>query len=99
MHHTAVDLKTAAIDAIATGPEDTMKDIGAETEIVVADRSTDSRTGKASRLIVLPWRRVTVKVLFENIVLEEVPSAGRARDVLSRTTGTGLHIAVAFAHR
>lgn len=100
MLHIVVGLKMAAIAAVVTDLEGMSRDIEAETEIAVAGRNTDSLTSRALRLIVQPYRCVTGKVLFENIVLgREVPSAGREEDVLSRMTGTGLHIETAFALR
>jgi len=99
MRHIVVGLGSAATDAAATDPGDRMKDTVSGTDIEVAGMSTGSQTSKVLHLVVQPYRRVTGTVLCGSIGLEkEVPEAGRERDVLNRRTGTGLHIAVAFAH-
>lgn len=99
MLHIVVGLGSAATDATATDPGDKLKDTEVGTDTEVAGKSTGSQISKALRLVVPPYRCVTGRVLCESIVLEkEVPEAGRERDVLNRTIGTGLHIAIAFAH-
>jgi len=99
MLHIVVGQGSAATDATATDPGDKMKDTEVGTDIEVAGKSIGSQISKVLRLVVQPYRCVKGRVLCESIVLEkEVPAAGRERDVLNRMTGTGFHIAIAFAH-
>lgn len=85
-------------DATARGPGDSL-DIAIGTGIVVAGTSTGTQASRVLRLFARSYHCVTKKVLSGHSVLaEEVPWLDREPDVLRLMAGTGLHIAIAFAH-